>query len=121
MERLKIKVDEDLPRAAVVLLQEHGYDAVGVHEQGMSGWKDHVLWRAVQEEGRFLVTADKGFGDVRVYPPGTHHGVLLLRPGTQGIRPVLDLLQRFLALYRFDDVRGCVVVVTPRGVRIRCP
>jgi len=38
----------------------------------MGGWKDEALWRAVQNERRFLVTADKGFADARNYPPGAH-------------------------------------------------
>ena len=71
---VKVKVDEDLPRAAVDLLRDWGYDAAGVYEQGMSGWKDPELWRAVQAEGRFLVTADKGFGDIRTYPPRNSPG-----------------------------------------------
>ena len=36
---LKISVDEDLPRQAVQLLREHGYDAASVIEQGMA-WVD---------------------------------------------------------------------------------
>lgn len=36
---IKIKVDEDLPRLAVAVLREHGYDAANVIEQGMDGWK----------------------------------------------------------------------------------
>ena len=54
------KVDEDLPQAAVRLLREHGYDAAGVYEQGMSGWKDEALWKAVQEEKRFWLQQIKG-------------------------------------------------------------
>ena len=80
-----VKVDEDLPQAAVQVLRVHGYDAVSVVEQGMGGAKDPDLWQVVQAEARFLVTADKGFGDIRSYLPGTHHGVLLLRPDQDGI------------------------------------
>ena len=46
---LKVTVDEDLPRQAVQLLREHGYDAASVIEQGMSGWKDPQLWIAIQK------------------------------------------------------------------------
>jgi hypothetical protein len=38
----KVMVDEDLPRQAVQMLREHGYDAASVVEQGMGGWKDLV-------------------------------------------------------------------------------
>jgi predicted nuclease of predicted toxin-antitoxin system len=77
---LKVTLDEDLPRQAAQLLREHGYDAASVIELGMGGWKDPQLWVAIQKDERFLVTADKGFGDIRVYPPGTHFGILLFTP-----------------------------------------
>ncbi len=111
---LKITVDEDLPRQAVQLLREHGYEAASVVEQGRSGWKDPQLWIAIQKDERFLVTADKGFGDIRVYPPGTHFGVLLLRPDEDGIRPLLELLQKVLDSYKLDSLVGATTVATPR-------
>lgn len=46
-------------------------------------------------------------------------GVLLLRPDEDGIRPQLDLVD--LVLNRFDlhQLVGMLVVVTPRGIRLR--
>jgi predicted nuclease of predicted toxin-antitoxin system len=62
---VRVKVDEDLPQAVVDLLRRAGHDAIGVLDQGMGGWKDPVLWDAVQAEERFLITADKGLADIR--------------------------------------------------------
>jgi len=116
---LKVIVDEDLPRRAVQLLREHGYDAASVVELGMSGWKDPQVWIAAQTDQRFLVTADKGFGDIRVYPPSTHRGILLLRPDEDGIRPVIELLQKVLASYNLEELAGAITVANPRGIRLR--
>jgi predicted nuclease of predicted toxin-antitoxin system len=116
---MRVKVDEDLPRAAVQTLLDRGYEAVSVVEQQMGGWKDPALWQAVQAEQRFLVTADKGVADIRVHPPGTHAGVLLLRPDQDGIRPVIELLELVLASYNLEALARTVTVVTPRGIRIR--
>lgn len=116
---MRIKVDEDLPKAAVQMLRDKGYEAANVMEQGMGGYKDPLLWQAVQAEGRFLVTADKGFVDIRFYVPGTHAGVLLLRPDQDGIRPMVELLERVLASYDLEALVETVTVVTPRGIRIR--
>jgi predicted nuclease of predicted toxin-antitoxin system len=116
---LKVKVDEDLPTAVTQLAQAEGYDTASVLEQGMGGWKDLPLWRAIQSEDRFLITGDKGFGDIRAYPPGTHAGVLILRPDEDGVRPMLDLLQQVLARYRLNDLSRSITVATLRGIRIR--
>jgi predicted nuclease of predicted toxin-antitoxin system len=117
--RVRVKVDEDLPGAAAQMLQSRGYEAISVIDQGMCGMKDRPLWLAVQAEHRFLITADKGFADIRFYPPGTHAGILLLRPDQAGIRPILELLERTLAAHDLEALQGSVAVATPRGVRIR--
>ena len=116
---MRIKTDEDLPRACAQMLRDRGHDAVSVVDQGMGGWKDPELWHTIQHERRYLVTGDKGFADVRTYPPGTHAGVLPLRPDRDGIRPMVRLLEQVLAGYDVAALVGATAVVTPRGVRIR--
>jgi hypothetical protein len=108
-----------LPRRAVQLLREHSYDAASVIEQGMDGWNGSQLWIAIQKDQRYLVTADKGFGDIRAFPPGKHYGILLLRPDEDGIRPILDLLKKVLDSYSLEDLVGATTVATPRGIRLR--
>lgn len=116
---MHITVDEDLPTAVATMLRSAGYDAVSVVEQGMSGSTDAELWAVVRAESRFLVTADKGFADIRMHPPGTHVGVLLLRPDEDGIRPLVDLLGQVLTAGDLANLTGTVTVVTPRGIRVR--
>ena len=67
---MRIKMDEDLPKAAIQMLRGQGHEALGVIEQGMGGTKDPDLWRAVQAEHRFLVTADKGSATSAAICPG---------------------------------------------------
>jgi predicted nuclease of predicted toxin-antitoxin system len=117
---VRIKIDEDLPRAVAFLLRDAGYgDVRSVREQDMGGWKDPALWQAIQEEGWFLITADKGFADLRAHPPGTHAGVLLLRPDADGIGPVLELLKKVLASTDLDSLHKSLAVANSQGLRIR--
>jgi predicted nuclease of predicted toxin-antitoxin system len=75
----RLKVDEDLPCEIADLLSAHGHVAATVAAQGWTGMADIILWQRVQNEGRWLVTADKGFADLRRFPPGSHAGVIPLR------------------------------------------
>ncbi|MHB8384525.1 MAG: DUF5615 family PIN-like protein [Candidatus Binataceae bacterium] len=115
----RAKIDEDLPRQTADLLIAHGYDAATVVGQGWQGVSDEVLWPRVQDERRWLITADKGFADLRRHPPGSHYGVILLRPQEESRRAYLELAAIALARLKLDELAGAVVVVTYRGVRIR--
>ena len=118
---MRVKVDEDLPRAVAALLVDAGHDAVTVLGEHLGGAQDEALWPVVQREQRLLVTADKGFGDIRHYPPDTHHGIIVVRPRENGIGPLVGLIHSLLATCDLDDLTGRVVVVTPGGVRIHKP
>ena len=116
---VRLKIDEDLPRQIVDLMAAQGHDAATVAGQGWQGASDDVLWPRVQDERRWLITADRGFADLRRYPPGSHAGVILLRAQEESRRAYLELAVIALERVNLDEIAGAVVVVTRRGVRIR--
>ena len=118
---VRIKVDEDLPVEVASLFVGLGHDAVTVAAQGWQGLADELLWPRVQSERRWLVTADKGFADLRRYSPGTHAGVLLLRPAEENRRAYVRFARSAAEQLDLDDLAGSLIVMTPRGIRIRRP
>jgi predicted nuclease of predicted toxin-antitoxin system len=121
MMNVRVKVDEDLPRQMADLFTERGYDATTVVGQRWQGLSDAELWPRVQQEGRWLVTADKGFADLRTYPPDSHAGVLLFRLDEESRRGYLELARTALQRLELEKLAGAVIVVTHRGIRIRKP
>lgn len=115
----QVKIDEDLPRQIADLVAARGYDAATVMGQGWQGVSDDELWPRVQDEGRWLITADKGFADLRLHPAGSHAGVILLRAPEESRRAYLELAAIAVDRLKLDELAGAVVVVTYRGVRIR--
>ena len=115
---MQVKIDEQLSQLLKEPLIEAGYEVSTVLDQGFSGKLDEELWPLVQKEARFLITADKEFGNIRKYPPETHHGVLLLRPDRESLLTYLQLLKSVLQKYRLNDLDGKTTVATPRGIRI---
>lgn len=116
---LIIKLDEDLSASVAAPLLDSGYVVRTVHSQGWGGMKDPQLWPMVCAEGAFWITADKGFGDLRYYAPGTHPGILVLRPDKESIAEYSRLLERVLLVHPLKSLAGAVSVATPRGLRIR--
>jgi hypothetical protein len=73
----------------------------------------------VQNERRWLITADKGLANLRRHPPGSHAGVILLRAQEESRRTYLELAALALERLKLDELVGALVVVTYRGARIR--
>lgn len=65
---------------------------------GLSGSSDAVVFQKAQERSAVLVTTDRGFGDVRTYPPSSHHGMLILKvsPDPEQVRAVHRTLRTLL-------------------------
>ena len=119
--QIKIKLDENLAQSHATLLQEAGYEADSVFDEGLSGTSDEALWKQVVDEDRLFITLDLDFSDVRRFPPGSHSGILLLRPQSGSLGSVNSVLERVLLEYELEELRGCLVVADELHTRIRRP
>jgi predicted nuclease of predicted toxin-antitoxin system len=116
---MKIKLDENLPLQIAAGLAVLGHDVHTVYEEELIGVNDPRIWAAAQNEGRFLITQDLDFADIRRFAPGTHHGILLVRLHSPSR---MNLINRIRELFNTENVNswgGCFVVATERKVRIR--
>ena len=116
---MKIKLDENPPARLTGILAARGHDVHTVPWENLSGRPDADVWRAVCEEGRFLIRQDLDFFDVRRFAPGTHAGLLLLRlrePGAQALMAAVTSVVEEIATWH-----GCFVVLTENKIRVKRP
>jgi hypothetical protein len=71
---MRIKLDENLPSSLAAALSALGHDADTAGQEGMQGRADPDVWRGAQHDGRFFITQDLDFSDMRRFRPGTHGG-----------------------------------------------
>jgi predicted nuclease of predicted toxin-antitoxin system len=116
-----IKLDENLSDTHTEFLKQRGYECDRVTDEGLSGATDEVVWQQVCQEQRFFIALDLDFSDVRRFPPGTHPGILLLRPRSRSRQAVLDLLSKIVNEYPLESLQGCLVVADEAQTRIRRP
>lgn len=116
---MRLKLDENLPHDLAESLRDHGHDIHTVIEEQLAGQPDPVVVTAASDEGRMLLTLDRGIGDVRRYPPGSHAGIVAIRPATQDPPTVIALVRLFPAADGLDDLYDCVTIVEPERIRIR--
>lgn len=118
---MKIKLDENLPEALLEELSAQGHDVDTVAMERLNGRPDPEVWAGAQESGRFLITQDLDFSDIRKFAPGTHAGLLLVRLALPGR---LALLERIGGVFRSENVtawEGCFVVLSEHKLRVMRP
>ncbi|MBK8270780.1 MAG: DUF5615 family PIN-like protein [Planctomycetes bacterium] len=115
---IRFKIDEDLPGEIANLLRIAGHDALSVVEQKLTGTKDEALWPIIQSESRCLLTADKGFADIRRHPPGSHAGIILFRLPRESRAGYIRLAEFLLRSFDLAEVSGTLVVVSPAAIRV---
>ena len=118
---MRLKLDENLPRDLADAFAERGYDVDTVLDEQLGGQADPVIVQAATDAGRMVITLDRGVGDIRTFPPGTHFGVVVLRPVSQDPVSIVALVDRLLDVHQFDEFEACVVIVEPQRVRVRRP
>ena len=118
---MRLKLDENLPQELAAVLSCLGHEVDTVAAEGLKGALDAVVWDAASSEGRFFITQDLDFSDLRRFAPGSHPGLLLVRLHHPSRRRPLGYLN---ALFVSEDVSawsGCFVVATDHKLRIRRP
>lgn len=119
--RLRFKIDENVPVDGAELLAAAGHDCHSVYDEALAGAPDPDVAAACAREERVLITLDLDFSDVRAYVPGTHPGIVVLRPRTPDREATLALLARVIALLAREPIAGCLWIVDAERVRIRAP
>jgi len=118
---LKIKLDENIPTAVAILLRGRGIDVDTVLEESLGGRTDPEVLAAATQEDRLLITLDRGFGDVRAYPPGSHPGIIVLRPADQRVHTLTNMVETLIDSHEIESLAGCVTVIQRNMLRVRRP
>lgn len=118
---MRVKLDENVSASALVPLFEAGVDVNTVADESLVGADDPAVLGAASREGRVVVTMDRGFGDVRAYPPGSHGGIVVLRMDQQAPRRIAEAVSQLVATVELADLAGCVSVWRDGELRVRRP
>jgi predicted nuclease of predicted toxin-antitoxin system len=114
---LRFLIDEDVPRSTTRVLRDAGFDVVNVHEAGLQGESDDLVFAFAQREERLLITCDMGFSNILKFPPSENRGILVVRvPDSEpidvfnrevlnAVREVGENLLRHLAIVEIGKVR----------------
>lgn len=116
---VKLKTDENIGRSGIELLRASGHDVSTVVEEGLQGGSDSALHIAASEEGRILVTLDRGFGQVLRFVDRETPGIVILDCGKPITRTkILGRPREFLAFASINIPENAVWIVEAGRIRI---
>lgn len=118
---MRILLDENLPADLVRALAELGHDVEHVDSKHLSGTPDTEVWAAAQSEQRLLITQDIGFADARMFTPGAHAGILLVRLKRPGLRALITNITAVFTAEDAESWHGCFAVLSDSKLRVRRP
>lgn len=116
---MRIKLDENMPRALVSFLESAGHDVATVQGEGLSGADDPPVLKEATVEGRALLTFDTDFADIRDYPIGSHAGIVVFRLQDQRWSILKEPAQKLLQSGLLDRLKGGLAIVDETRIRIR--
>ena len=115
----KFLTDENISPAIVQFLRDNGFDVKDVREIGMSGTPDPDIMNLAKQEGRTVVTFDKHFADILLYPPTSHCGVVRLRIHPPLLSDIIQSLEHFLQEFDLAEIGGALVILERDSFRVR--
>ena len=118
---MKFKLDENLPVSSAAILTSAGHDVDTVTDEDLVGAPDRDVVAAATAAGRILVSLDRGQGDIRAYPPGSHAGIVVLRLTDQSAASATKAVTDMATLTNPDSLVGAVAVLQRGLLRIRHP
>jgi predicted nuclease of predicted toxin-antitoxin system len=116
---LKFKIDENLPTECAELFREAHFETDTVGEERLSGSTDSVLLEFCRAEARVLVTLDLDFADLRLYPPDSHSGIVVIRSKQQDKPALISLLRRLLPVLASRSPERQLWIVEADRIRYR--
>jgi predicted nuclease of predicted toxin-antitoxin system len=98
-----------------------GIEAYHVRALGLSNASDDEIFRVAHERGCTIVTFDEDFADQRVFPLGSHAGVIRLRVWPTTVAEITRALSRLFAEVSPAELRGTLTIIDRERIRIRFP
>jgi predicted nuclease of predicted toxin-antitoxin system len=118
---VKFKLDENLDVSSSAILTSAGHDVDTVIQEGLIGAPDQDVVAAAAAAGRILISLDRGLGNIRAYPPGSHAGIVVLRLSDQSAAAAVKAVSDLATLTNPDSLARAVAVLQRGLLRIRHP
>ena len=100
-------------------LRDRGHDVFDVKEKGLENLSDPEIFRMAQKKRSILVTMDKDFSDILLYPPGEHCGIIVVKLYRLKVAEATRLFLDAMDDIKPEDIQSNLVIIDRSKTRIR--
>ena len=116
----KFVIDEDIARSTGNLLADAGHEIIDIRDQGLRGAEDDKIFRFAQSKKAILLSGDVGFGNLKKFPLGRHHGILIAHfPNELPTQEINRQILHALSQLKDTDLSRNLTIIEPGKIRIR--
>lgn len=108
---LRILLDQNVPRSDWVVRHVADVDLWGASDSTILDW--------ARADTSIVITFDEDFADARMFPVGSHSGVIRLRVWPTTVEKTEAALARVFREVRDEDLPGSLVIVDEARIRVR--
>ncbi|MEI8172362.1 MAG: DUF5615 family PIN-like protein [Deltaproteobacteria bacterium] len=118
---LNILIDQNVPYAVAAWLRTQlpYWTVRHVKDLGFEGQPDDFLYRWAQQEKAIVMTFDEDFADYRLYPLGSHCGVIRLRVWPTTIEKTIEALESLLRQLPAEEWKKSLIIIDNQKIRVR--
>ncbi len=100
-------------------LRALGHDVFDLKEESLEKLTDTEVYTLAREKNRILITMDKDFSSIILYPPGEHPGIIIVRLYRLKIDQATSLFLDAIKRLKAEDMHGHLVIIDPVKIRVR--
>jgi predicted nuclease of predicted toxin-antitoxin system len=118
---LRVILDENIPPqiADHLRAKRPAWDVRHVRDIGLRGASDQIIFEWAREHSAIVITFDEDFADTRMYPTGSHAGVIRLRVWPTTIEQIEEALDRLLNAVPDESLSRSLIIIDNLKIRIR--
>ena len=72
-----------------------------------------------QTQNRIIISMDKDFSNILLYPPGEHNGIIVVKLYRLKVSETTQIFLKSLQSLNADDIKGNIVIIDRKKTRIR--
>ncbi len=116
---IRLLTDENIPPVIVKYLRDKGFDVKDIHELDLHGASDSVTLDLARQEKRTLITFDKHFANILLYPLHTHNGIIRIRIHPPLIKDIIESFEKFLIKLDISEMKRSLIIMEKDEFRVR--